>query len=211
MVPWNHLGARTLGGYLQTSLAKKRKPVRNGRHQPMGCGPDWIKGCIKRETESSTSTHSSLRPDWSASRLCCHVLPAWWTLYLLLNHEQKQITLLSYSYRIFFHSHQKRNQTAADKEKRQQKQIQSQKCCFYIHNNSPSVSVFKKILKQTHKDWEYRSAVEHSKISFVPTSSCQEIYTENTCFSVKSRHNYLSILSKSIQHKKGAGSKGMGG
>ena len=59
----------------------------------------------------------------------------------------------------------------------------------------------KKNLKQTHNDWEYRSAVEYSKISFVPTSSCQEIYTENTCFSVKSRHNYLSILSKSIQHK----------
>lgn len=107
---------------------------------------------------------------------------------------------------IFSQSQEKKPNSCWQREETAKADSKS-KCCFYIHNNSPSVSVFKK----THKDWEYRSAVEHSKISFVPMSSRQEIYTRNTCFSVKTRHNYLSILSKSIQHKRRAGTKGWEG
>lgn len=211
MVPWNHLGARTLGGYLQTSLAKKGRPAQNVEAPSHGLW-SWLNKRMYKKRNWVKHQHPLLSASWLK---CLTPLlpcppgmmdsipsPKPWaetdhSLKLFLSH-------------IFSQSLEKKPNSCRQREETAKADSKS-KCCFYIHNNSPSVSVFKKNLKQTHKDWEYRSAVEHSKISFVPTSSCQEIYTENTCFSVKSRHNYLSILSKSIQHKKRAGSKGMGG
>lgn len=184
------------------------------RHHPMGCGPDWIQGCIKRETESSTQ-HPLLSASWLKYHVTSGLMPLLpcppGTMGSIPSPKpwaETDHSLKLFLLQIFFTV--TRNQTAANKETA--KADSMSKCCFYIHNNSPSISVFKKNLKKkTHKDWEYRSAVEHSKIGFVPTSSRQEIYTRNTCCSVKNRHNYLSILSKSIQHKRRTGTKGWEG
>lgn len=105
MVPWNHLGARTLGGYLQTSLAKKGRPVRNVEAPSHGLW-SWLNKRMYKKRNWVKHQHPLLSASWlKCLTPLLPVLPAWWTLYLLLNHEQKQITLLSYSYRIFFHNH----------------------------------------------------------------------------------------------------------